>query len=85
MPGDEEFVADFSKPGRWPWELMWPAGIALDRQENVYVTDEWLNRISIFDQDGTFLSHWGTSGSDDGELNGSLGDRHRPARCPVHR
>lgn len=71
--GDEEFVADFSKPGTNPGELMWPAGIALDSRENVYVTDEWLNRISIFDKDGTFLSYWGTSGSDDGELTGPSG------------
>jgi DNA-binding beta-propeller fold protein YncE len=73
VPGDEEFVADFSKPGANPGELMWPAGIALDSQENVYVTDEWLNRISIFDKDGTFLSYWGTSGSDDSELIGPSG------------
>jgi DNA-binding beta-propeller fold protein YncE len=51
MPGDEEFVADFSRPGDGPGQLIWPAGIALDRQENVYVTDEWLNRVSVFDKD----------------------------------
>jgi len=73
VPGEEEFVADFSKPGDGPGELMWPAGIALDSQENVYVTDEWLNRISIFDRDGQFLRLWGSSGSDDGELNGPSG------------
>ena len=59
VPGDEEFVADFSKPGDGPGELMWPAGIALDSQENVYVTDEWLNRISIFDKDGNVPARLG--------------------------
>jgi DNA-binding beta-propeller fold protein YncE len=73
MPGDEEFVADISGPGDGPGELIWPAGIALDRQENLYVTDEWLNRVPIFDKDGKFLGDWGTSGSDDGELNGPSG------------
>jgi DNA-binding beta-propeller fold protein YncE len=68
-PGAEEFVADFSRPGDGPGQLIWPAGIALDSQENVYVTDEWLNRVSIFDKEGNFLRDWGTSGSDDGELN----------------
>ena len=29
--------------------------------------------ISIFDRDGKFLRHWGTSGSDDGEFNGPSG------------
>ena len=43
-PGDEEIVARILQPGDGPGELMWPAGIALDSQENVYVTDEWLNR-----------------------------------------
>jgi DNA-binding beta-propeller fold protein YncE len=72
-PGDEEFVADFGRPGDAPGQFIWPAGLALDRQENVYVTDEWLNRISIFDQEGNFLRDWGTAGSDDGEFNGPSG------------
>jgi DNA-binding beta-propeller fold protein YncE len=72
-PGDEEFVADFSCPGDGPGELIWPAGIALDSQERVYVTDEWLNCISVFDRDGNFLRHWGSAGSDDGEFNGPSG------------
>jgi DNA-binding beta-propeller fold protein YncE len=73
VPGDEEFVADISRPGDGPGQLIWPAGIALDRQENVYVTDEWLNRVSVFDKDGNFLRDWGMSGSDDGEFNGPSG------------
>src|SRR5947209_13021681 len=73
VPGDEDVVCDFSRPGDGPGELIWPAGIALDSQENVYVTDEWLNRVSIFDTDGKFLSHWGTPGSADGEFNGPSG------------
>jgi len=73
VPGDEEFVADISRPGDGPGQLIWPAGLALDRQENVYVTDEWLNRVSVFDKDGNFLRDWGMSGSDDGEFNGPSG------------
>jgi len=73
VPGDEEVVSDFSRPGDGPGQLIWPAGLALDSQENVYVTDEWLNRVSIFGKDGTFLGDWGTPGSDDGEFNGPSG------------
>jgi DNA-binding beta-propeller fold protein YncE len=69
VPGDEEVVCDFSRPGDGPGEMIWPAGIALDSQENVYVTDEWLNRVSIFDKDGNFLRLWGAPGSGDGEFN----------------
>src|SRR5919106_5960813 len=73
VPGDEEFVADIGRPGDGPGQFIWPAGLALDSQENVYVTDEWLNRVSIFDKDGNFLRLWGLSGSDEGELNGPSG------------
>ena len=73
LPGDEEFVADIGHPGDGPGQFIWPAGLALDSQENVYVTDEWLNRVSIFDKDGNFLRAWGTAGSGDGELNAPAG------------
>ncbi len=73
VPGDEEVVSDFSRPGDGPGELIWPAGLALDSQENVYITDEWLNRVSVFDKDGNFLHQWGSAGSGDGEFNGPSG------------
>ena len=69
VPGDESFVGDFGSYGDGEGELIWPAGICLDSQENVYVSDEWLNRVSIFDKEGNFLSLWGTAGSGDRELN----------------
>ena len=69
VEGDEEFVGEFGEYGDGDAQLIWPVGIALDRQNNVYVTDEWLNRVSIFDKDGNFLGLWGSSGDGDGELN----------------
>ena len=69
VPGDEEYVSEFSKYGSGEGELIWPAGLALDSQEQIYVTDEWLDRVLIFDRDGNFLSHWGGSGTGDGALN----------------
>ena len=35
----------------------------------MYISDEWLNRISIFDKDGKFLGQWGKAGAGDGEFN----------------
>ena len=66
--GDEEWLGDFGKYGDGEGELIWPTGICLDSGGNVYVTDEWLNRVSIFDPDGSFLGLWGTPGGGDGEL-----------------
>ena len=72
-PGDEEFLSEFGKYGDAPGEFIWAAGIAIDSQTNVYVTDEWLNRVSVFDKEGNFLADWGSSGEDEGEFNGPSG------------
>jgi sugar lactone lactonase YvrE len=71
--GEEEFVTDFSKYGDAPGQVIWPAGLAVDSQARVYVTDEWLDRVSVFDADGNFLHCWGKSGSGAGELAGPSG------------
>ena len=68
-PGDEEFLGDFSGYGDGDGETIWPAGIAIDSRRNIYVTDEWLNRVSVFDEEGNFLTLWGTPGEGDGQFN----------------
>ena len=66
--GSEELVVEFGKYGQGDGEFIWPAGIALDSRENIYVTDEWLNRVVVYDSDGGLLGHWGESGSGPGKL-----------------
>ena len=65
LGGEMMDTGDNASPG----SLVWPTDIALDRQENVYVTDEWLNRIAIFTKDGDWVGAWGVRGSGDGEIN----------------
>ncbi|MBM3225863.1 MAG: 6-bladed beta-propeller [Candidatus Tectomicrobia bacterium] len=66
---NEEYIREFGENGEGDGEFIWPSSLALDAQGNVYVSDEWLNRISIFDKDGKFLGKWGKGGSGNGELN----------------
>ena len=47
--------------------------MAVDREENVYAADEWLNRITIFDKDGNLLTTWGAAGTGEGQLDGPSG------------
>ena len=50
--------------------LVWPTCLAIATDGNVYVSDEWLNRISIFTKDGDYVGKWEErAGDGDGELN----------------
>ena len=62
--------ADASAPDG---SFMWPTSVALDQAGNAYVADEWLNRITVFNKDGEFVSKWGTLGDGDGEFNRPTG------------
>ena len=71
--GEEEYLSEFSRYGSAPGQLIWPAGLVVDAQGQVYVTDEWLNRVSVFDKEGNFLSCWNTVQSGESEPNGATG------------
>jgi len=70
---EEEYISEFAHYGHGDGQFVWPSSIALDDNNNVYVADEWLNRITIFNKDGEFLGKWGKSGTGDGELNQPAG------------
>ena len=70
---DEEYLGQFGSIGDGEGQFKWSVGIALDSKRNVYVTDEWLNRIAIFDKDGDFIANWDLGGSGDGQLNKPAG------------
>lgn len=75
----EEYITAFARgvsqqgPHEYNYDdgsLVWPTSIAFDREWNVYVSDEWLNRISIFTKDGDYIGKWQERpGNGDGELN----------------
>jgi sugar lactone lactonase YvrE len=53
-----------------------PNDLEVDRQGNLYVVDSFNSRIQKFDQNGKFLTMWGTAGQGDGEfrfINGDAG------------
>ena len=79
---DEDYIGEFARgvttagegdPSDADGSLIWPTAIALDSEGNVYVADEWLNRISVYSGDGAYLSKWGTPGSGDGEISSPSG------------
>lgn len=60
VPGSEEYIGTFSRYGDGDGELIWPVGIAIDSDGNICVADEWMNRVSVFNESGNFLRHWST-------------------------
>ena len=70
---DHEFQGQFGSVGAEDGRFMWPRSIDIDGHNRVFVSDEFLNRISIFDAEGAFRYHWGRTGSEEGELNGPSG------------
>ena len=70
---EEDFLAEFGSFGEEPGQFTWPNSLAADSAGNVYVTDEWLNRVTVFDPDGNYLAHWGEEGPGPGRLNRPAG------------
>ena len=73
---DEDYIGEFargvtdigeSEASSADGAIIWPTAIALDSVGNVYVADEALNRISIYNKDGEYLNKWERPGSGDGE------------------
>ena len=70
---DHQFLGEFGRNGDGPGEFTWLTAVALDRDENVYTTDEWLDRVTVFDNDGNVIKTWGESGQGEGQLRGPSG------------
>jgi DNA-binding beta-propeller fold protein YncE len=70
---DEDFIGQFSTGGFGDGQIFWPRGLTIDKEDNVYLSDEWLQRISIWNADGEYLGKWGTEGSGDGQINRPAG------------
>ena len=75
---DEFHYGDFARRA-----FTWPAGIAVSRDGNVYVTDEYENSVIAFApdryqnfpefEDDESIGRWGQPGSAPGQLNGPSG------------
>jgi DNA-binding beta-propeller fold protein YncE len=66
---DEEYIDQFSSFGEGDGQIIWPTSIAVDRDVNVYVSDERRQDVQMFDRDGNFIRRWGGQGSGPGQFN----------------
>ena len=70
---ENEFFGQIGSYGRADGQMESPTALALDSRERLYLADDSLQRITIYDRDGEYLSKWGTAGSGDGGLDGPAG------------
>jgi DNA-binding beta-propeller fold protein YncE len=64
---DEEYLGEFgSGKGTGDDQFMVPVAMAFDSQDMLYLTDEALNEVKVFDNTGNFIRRWG-SHMDNGE------------------
>jgi DNA-binding beta-propeller fold protein YncE len=70
---DHGFFGQIGGYGREPGQMVWPTALTLDSKGNLYLADDYLHRITVYDEEGNLAATWGTKGSGDGELDGPSG------------
>ena len=66
---DDEYYGQFGNFGEGKGQFVWPSAIACSDTGEVYIADEYLQKIMTFDLDGKFVSEWGSHGSNNGEFD----------------
>ena len=70
---DHEFFGQIGEYGTNPGQMVWPSALALDGEDNLYLADDFLHRVTVYDREGSLVSTWGAKGSGDGEFDGPSG------------
>ena len=68
-----DFFGQIGGYGSDPGQMIWPSALALDSEDNLYLADDFLNRITVYDGEGEVVSTWGVKGSGDGQIDGPSG------------
>ena len=66
---DHDFLGQIGTYGAGLGGMMWPTSVVLDSDENLYLADEYFNKVTKYDREGNPLTEWGTKGSGDGQFN----------------
>ena len=67
------FLFKFGTFGSGDGQFNFPFGLAVDAADRIIVTENFNNRVQIFDESGNFLSKFGSVGSGNGQFSGPRG------------
>jgi len=70
---NDEYYGDWGAFGKGPGEFMWPSAICVTPEGRILVSDEYLNKVIVFSDEGTYLEEWGEFGSTEGKLDSPSG------------
>lgn len=70
---NHEYFGQIGTYGSKPGQMIWPTALAIDSDDNLYLADEYLHRITVFDKNNDVVTTWGTKGSGEGEFNAPSG------------
>ena len=70
---NHDYYGQIGRHGREPGEMIGPTALALDGDDNLYLADDFLQRITVYDRQGELITTWGKQGSRDGEFDGPSG------------
>ena len=74
---DEDWLGEFSTgPGDGHDQFRVPVCMNFDAQDKLFVTDESLNEVKVFDSQGNFVNKWGKDVTGVGTLGGPAGIAH---------
>ena len=66
---DSEFLFEFANWGDKPGKATQPTSFAFGPDDRVYLADEFINTVTVFEKDGTFVGRWGEQGDGPGQFN----------------
>ncbi|MBI50247.1 MAG: hypothetical protein CL781_02825 [Chloroflexi bacterium] len=64
-----DFIGQIGTYGSELGGMIWPTCLVLDSEENLYLSDEYLQRITKFDKDGNPVKYWGEKGNGPGQFD----------------
>lgn len=70
---DHDYYGQIGRHGREPGNMIGPTALALDADDNLYLADDFLQRITVYDRKGELVTTWSNRGSGDGEFDAPSG------------
>jgi DNA-binding beta-propeller fold protein YncE len=68
LSSDGQFLLEWGGHGSEPGQFARPQGLAIDREDHIWVADAGNHRIQVFDTQGKLLRLWGSQGTGLGQL-----------------